>query len=123
MTEKLIQTYDYQLDSESKYRQLFNFCTDALVVIDSWTGRILDANSAALEMYGYSRDEFFRRQEQDLYNGLQVPGTTISRHGQYTGICQYRKKDGTTFPVKITLETLALKHSLSMDPRSPASKV
>ncbi len=101
MTRKLIQTNDYQLDSESKYRQLFNSCTDALVVIDSRTGRVLDANSAALEMCGYSRDEFFRMQEQDLYDGLQVPGTAISRYGQSTGISQYRKKDGTTFPVKI----------------------
>ncbi len=47
--------------SEDKYRQLFELESDALFLISSENGCILEANRAASEMYGYSREELLKR--------------------------------------------------------------
>jgi PAS domain S-box-containing protein len=44
-------------ESEEKYRSLFDSNPDPVLVLDAATGRILDANPRAAEVYGYSRDE------------------------------------------------------------------
>ena len=41
-------------ESESRYRQLFELESDAILLIDNDTGRILEANSAAVDLYGLS---------------------------------------------------------------------
>ncbi len=42
-------------ESEENYRQLFDAESDALFLIDNETGRILQANRAARDLYGYPR--------------------------------------------------------------------
>ncbi len=53
-------------ESEERYRQLFEAESDAVFLIDNETGSILEANSAASAMYGYSRDELLARTNEDL---------------------------------------------------------
>jgi PAS domain S-box-containing protein len=45
------------LESEEKYRILFEKDTSVKLILDPETGRIIDANSSALEFYGYERSE------------------------------------------------------------------
>ncbi len=45
-------------ESERKYRALFDTSSEALVIVDMDTRKITDANQAALNLYGYSREEF-----------------------------------------------------------------
>jgi len=44
--------------SEQDYRGIFDNAHDAIVIIDPDTLQIIDANRRALEMYGYTREEF-----------------------------------------------------------------
>jgi PAS domain S-box-containing protein len=50
------------LDSELRYRRLFETARDAILILDGDTGKIIDTNSFMEELTGYSRD-FFLGQE------------------------------------------------------------
>jgi PAS domain-containing protein len=53
-------------ESEERYRQLFEAESDAVFLIDNETGGILEANSAAAAMYGYSQDELLTMTNEQL---------------------------------------------------------
>ena len=44
-------------ESEERYRRLFEVESDAIFLVDCETERIIDANAAALKLYGYSLEE------------------------------------------------------------------
>jgi PAS domain-containing protein len=44
-------------ESEERYRRLFEVESDALFLVDCGSGEVIDANPAALRMYGYTREE------------------------------------------------------------------
>ena len=95
-------------ESEERYRQLFEAESDAVFLIDNETGRILEANSAASAMYGYSRDELLARTNEDLSAEPEKTqavtlGTPVVADRVITiPLRIHRKKDGSTFPVEIT---------------------
>ncbi|RJP51043.1 MAG: PAS domain S-box protein [Anaerolineaceae bacterium] len=45
-------------DKEQQYRIIFEAASDGMIISDIGTGRIVDANPAAIAMHGYTRDEF-----------------------------------------------------------------
>ena len=53
-------------ESEEKYRQLFEAESDAIFLIDNASGNILEANAAAIALYGYSREELIHKKNSDL---------------------------------------------------------
>ena len=95
------------IESEEKYRQLFENESDAVMIFDAETHRFEDANRAVLDLYGYSKKEFLSLNVEDISAeksktkiALQkikdnVPGSKLvpSR--------LHKKKDGTIFPVEI----------------------
>jgi two-component system, cell cycle sensor histidine kinase and response regulator CckA len=94
--------------SEEKYRGLFELESDALVLVDNATGRILEANAAAAALYGFSRDELLARTNAAL---SAEPEETKRATGQTPPapdsavtipLRWHRKRDGTVFPVEIT---------------------
>ncbi|HSB71793.1 MAG TPA: GAF domain-containing protein [Candidatus Methylomirabilis sp.] len=95
-------------DSEETYRTLFEVESDALFLIDNATGRLLAANPAAAELYGYTPQELLGLRNTDL---SAEPGET-QRVTTGTPIApdaivriphrSHRKRDGTIFPVEIT---------------------
>ncbi|MEM5789592.1 MAG: PAS domain S-box protein, partial [Syntrophobacteraceae bacterium] len=52
--------------SEEKYRQLFETVSDAILVGDGETRKLIDANETALRLYGYSREEFLQLHYTDI---------------------------------------------------------
>jgi PAS domain S-box-containing protein len=95
-------------ESEERYRALFEAESDAIVLIDNATGRILEANSAVDQLYGYEHDELLTLRNTDL---SAEPAQT-ERVTKETPVCpdrivaiplrHHRRKDGTVFPVEIT---------------------
>lgn len=88
--------------SETKYRQLFESASDALFLIDSDTGQILEANSCALSLYGYSHEEVLAKKNMDLSSDPEGTRKDLSGERSVAPFCFHRKKDGTIFPVEVT---------------------
>jgi PAS domain S-box-containing protein len=103
------------IESSAQFRTLFESSPDAIVLIDphdSWP--ILDCNTAACQMNGYTRDELIR-QFVDVLN--LTPGDPAERaeyleRVRQTGILRletlHRRKDGTMFPVEVSTSLLTL---------------
>jgi len=92
------------LDSMDKFRGLFELGSEAIFLIDNETGRLLEANEAATDMYGYSHDELLSLKDTDLFAEPDATGTVAKQPviGSLSIPLQYhRKKDGTKFPVEI----------------------
>ena len=87
--------------SERRYHNIFESSADALVVVDSPSGRVLDTNREATNLYGYSPDEFRSLSLSELV----ADGSAAALDGQIGQITvpdQYhRKKDGTLFSAEI----------------------
>jgi PAS domain S-box-containing protein len=91
---------------EEHYRSLFEFNPLPMWVYDRQTRRFLEVNKAAIERYGYTRDEFLAMTIADIR-----PTSQLSRlqevldgntHGFYHGKgWVHRKKDGTEIEVEI----------------------
>ncbi len=65
--EYALQTTIVQLlESESKYRNVFNAKNVPLLIINEGTQAIVDMNEAAVQLYGWSRDEMLEMTLFDL---------------------------------------------------------
>ena len=89
-------------ESEEKYRRLFELESDAIFLIEKDTGKILEVNASAADLYGFSREELLRMKNVDL--SAEAGKTKQATQDQLTQIPirHHRKKDGTVFPVEIT---------------------
>ncbi|HJV34659.1 PAS domain-containing sensor histidine kinase [Geomonas sp.] len=87
-----------QQDTESSYRALFEASPQPMLVCQRETGRLLAANEAALQLYGYGRDELTSLTLSALHpegapqrgSGAELP-LTMSQ----------RRKDGTVFEAEL----------------------
>ena len=48
--------------SELRYRRLFEAARDGILILDSQTGMVIDANPFMAELLGYSHDEFLGKE-------------------------------------------------------------
>jgi PAS domain S-box-containing protein len=93
--------------SEAKYRRLHESMTDAFVGVDL-AGRILECNVAYQTMLGYTEDELRRLTYMDLtpekwhaFEAQIVAGQILSRGYSDVYEKEYRRRDGTVFPVEL----------------------
>lgn len=54
------------IESERNYREIYNSTTDAIIIHDEDSGRIIDVNDTMLEMYGYTRSEALELDIEDI---------------------------------------------------------
>jgi PAS domain S-box-containing protein/putative nucleotidyltransferase with HDIG domain len=95
-------------ESEENYRQLFDAESDAILLIDNETGRVLQANNAACVLYGYGHEELLTKKnvelsaepEQTRHVTQETP--VVAEQVVHIPLRLHRKKDGTVFPVEIT---------------------
>lgn len=94
-------------ESEEKYRLLFSCGSEAIILFDARNSRIVDANAAALALYGYSHQEFTGLSIVDLAEEPDQARVRMSQveEGQFTHfpLVAHRKKDGTVFEVEVSL--------------------
>ncbi len=104
------------LQSEENYRTIFNSASDAIMLHDAHTGRILAANERVQEIYGYPIDEFVALQVGDI-------GADEAEYSQAEALKQIhaaadgspqifewmaKKKSGETFWVEVSLRRVTL---------------
>lgn len=84
--------------------RFFENARDILLVLDAETGRVIDANVAALAAYGYTRDELLTLTVHQLRaDPRDVPRqmAAANAHGVLFEAL-HRRKDGTVFDVEVS---------------------
>lgn len=96
------------IESEKKYRHLFENNPMPMWIIDLSTFKFLDVNNMAMLQYGYSRREFLSmtaldiRPEEDEALFLQLDHSYKKDKPHYNkGIWRHRKKDGTIIQAEV----------------------
>ena len=97
---------------EWQYRQLFEAHPHPMWVFDLETLRFLAVNDAAIQHYGFSRDEFLAMTITEIRPPDEVPRLLenilrVQNDGvDEAGVWKHRKKDGALIDVEITSHTL-----------------
>lgn len=97
-----------------RFRAALDSSVDAIYLIDPQNMRFVDANRAGWETLGYSRDEILQMGPLDIIS----THSTVELKKQFTHALQdptghvvietiHHRKNGTTFPVDISLKVLA----------------
>lgn len=97
---------DELIESELRYRTLFDGASDAIFLHDT-DGRIFETNTIASRLLGYSKKEFMKKRLHDLDTHpekLLTPLTIqqFQSRGHILFETVQKKKDGTTIPVEIS---------------------
>ncbi|HUD82649.1 MAG TPA: PAS domain S-box protein, partial [Candidatus Saccharimonadales bacterium] len=92
-----------QRASEARYRMLFDYAPDGIVIVDS-KGYYLDANASICRTLGYTRDEFIGLNASDVVAPEEIPHIgqaldVIKTKSDYQREWQFRRKDGSVFSV------------------------
>jgi len=101
------------LDSEMRYRQLFENAQDAIFVVDAESDKIIDVNHQAIQQLGYAYDEMLTKTMSEIeipFDFVSTEKFSLNIHGkdQFVFENTYRRKDGTTFPVENRSQLLML---------------
>ncbi len=126
MAQDLQKSNKEILDSEKRYRTLFESAGDAIFIMDGEgekAGHIVAANHAAAEMHGYSVNELLALNIKDLDTpdaAKEVPGRIqrMLKGERIKAEIPHVKKDGTVFPVEVSaglLEVGGYKFILAFD--------
>jgi two-component system cell cycle sensor histidine kinase/response regulator CckA len=99
------------LESEQKYRMLFEANAEAMYVYDLETFRILAVNQAAIAQYGYSHDELLAMSIFDLRPPSEIPKleTYLREHptvSELTSGWMHRRKDGSLLEAEVVAHTI-----------------
>ncbi len=89
-----------------RFQLLSEHSRDIILFMGYHDGHILEANAAALQAYGYSRDEFLSLTIRDLRArdtvGLTATQMEEAEAGGILFETHHQRKDGTTFPVEVS---------------------
>ena len=98
-------------ESEQRYRLIFDSNPKPMLVFDHQTLAFLEVNQAAVEQYGYSREEFQGLTLKDIRPPEDVPAMIEYVHKivaagvptrvGFAGVWRHRRKDGSLMDVEI----------------------
>ncbi|HXE89372.1 MAG TPA: PAS domain S-box protein [Terriglobales bacterium] len=96
--------------AEAKFRTLFQHHPQPMWLYDPHTLRFLEANAAAVERYGYTRDEYLNMKITDLRPPEDVPKLMEwlkKPEEQRTRLqARHRRRDGSTLDVDVYAQTV-----------------
>lgn len=108
INSKRLEAHLVVLENEEKYRSIFYNSSFAVCMFEINTGRFLDANSRYCDMYGYSNDELCSH--MTIFDVSAEPETTLkaiklteAEKHIFVPVRYHKKKDGTVFPVELSL--------------------
>lgn len=93
------------MESEEKYRTLFNEAMDAIFVADAETGMILDCNQAAMELVGRTKSELIGKHQRILHP------ETESKNKRFSNTFQQhtREKQGQVLETQVITKNEEIK--------------
>lgn len=99
-------------ENERRYRNLFDFATDAIFV-QSLDGKIISVNNKACELFGYSKEEFQNMKFSDLIVENITDITfliyqSLKEKGNYQFESRYRCKDSSLKDVDISMKLIKI---------------
>lgn len=89
-----------------KYELLSEHSNEIIIFANASTGKILEANKAAVEMLGYSKEELISKHIFELHSKkASLMNKILNKPSRKTLSfeCEYKRKDGTVFPVEVNL--------------------
>jgi len=92
-------------DDLGKYQKFFDAATDAMVVIDKATGDVVEVNSAARRLYGYSGEGMEQKTAGELMAIPEESNTelvTLTDGMRDVRKSHHRRHDGSVFPVDVS---------------------
>lgn len=109
-TNQKLQSVIEELEiSQQKYSMLFDLTPTPILVHDSKTLQILDVNKAAIQKYGYSKEEFLGLNIMDIRPENEIPDLLQyleefrkSENEGYTRLAKHLKKNGEIMDVEIS---------------------
>jgi PAS domain S-box-containing protein len=97
-------------DSEKHYRLLFHSNPNPMWVFDLETLAFLEVNEAAIQHYGFSRDEFLAMKITDIRPGEDEERQSVSIPGTDRGrIWRHRRRDGSLIEVEVVWSPMAFR--------------
>lgn len=103
------------LQSEERYRTIFDNISDGLSIHDS-EGRFIEVNTADCEMHGYSKEEMLALRVSDIVhpNYTEVFNefkSSIEKTGYFQGEVVQFRKDGTLINIEVKGTTINLQNN------------
>ena len=97
------------LESEKKYRSLFEYANDGIFIIDLSTLRFLDANRIGLKQLGYTREELlqlsvFEISPPEDQSVIEHRSRKLIEEGSLIFSTLYMRKDGLQLPVEVSTQ-------------------
>lgn len=89
-------------DSLARYQTMYETQKDGIILIDMETQRFLEANRAAAQMYGYSKDEMLKKRIVDIFAEAEKGAKLTPESATEFNIFKHRRKDGSVFPAEMT---------------------
>ncbi len=105
------QSIDNRLTSEDEYRNIFEATSEALVIFDMEMGLVVEANPAACEMYGYTRQEFIGLNpvvfmQAESYAVFMEHVRTAEAGDVLESLVVHLHRDGSPFYVEVRKSTI-----------------
>lgn len=118
MLEKRQQAEAARIASEARYRALFEYAPDGILLGDP-ESIYLDANPSMCRMLGYSNDELVGMNAHDIIapeqaNGIEPALAEIRTQGNYQREWKFRRKDGSIFDTEVIVTPLLNGNLLAM---------
>ncbi len=98
--------------SEESYRTLFQAAPYAIIVKDRETHRLIAVNDAAVNLYGWSREEMLTMTMSDFHAPDDLPALAVQQRSYSTSNTnlldnlRHRRKDGTFIDVEMAVRLL-----------------
>jgi two-component system, cell cycle sensor histidine kinase and response regulator CckA len=104
--------------SKDRYRLMFEQNPMPMWVVDPHSLRILDVNAVAVQVYGYSREEFLGMTLRDLRAAEDLAAfeqlrPVIESQGRFTYQTRHRKHDGSIIDVEVTADVVEFEGHLA----------
>ena len=95
------------------FRSLIDHTQDAIEVVDPESGRFLDVNEQACISHGYTREEYLSLTAEDIDPQAAVQSWAVIREkikesGTLILESQHQRKDGSVFPVEVSIAHIHL---------------